>query len=476
MLFDKKNHIEVNNLIIESENDNLFEKSYDKIIKLQNNWRAYKARLNFSKVKSEKKFNYENIPGLELSQNQIINRSTVLMEETEKKLGQFDPQKKLSLYTNNLILSSNLNNNSNNNLNLNSYRGNYNSNGNNNYYNIINNQLNNNSINISKNNSFKENSSACDNNDKNNISSEKEIYIPLRITSILYPDNTIYSGSFNLKWEKHGFGTLYTKYNEKISGFFKEDKLNGRGRIIYPEGDYFEGEFVDDKLCGYGEYSNIEGIKYIGEWKDDMKNGFGEEIHYDGTVYVGEFKNDLKHGKGRFKWQNGNIFEGNLIKNQIEGIGKMVFYDNQFYKGEWKTNKIDGRGIFIWPDKKVYIGNYKNEKKWGYGIFVWPNGRRYEGQWLNGKQHGFGICYWNQKKQLSEWRLGKKQKMENDSIEEMKNKIINIIFNTTEILEFLKSIGLEIDANFGYIKIESIKILNELSAPPINNENFLKKM
>lgn len=405
VLLEKKNYIEINNIIVEAQELELI-KSTEKIIKLQNNWRGYKVRSKYLKIKEETKFNFAKIPGLELSLNQIINKSTPLMEETEKKLGPFETKRNSSKGSNKNTLSDNKN---------------------------------------------------------------SKIYnIHLKNTSILYQDNTIYTGSFNLKWEKHGFGTLFTKENAKICGFFKEDKLNGQGRIIYPEGDYFEGNFIDDKICGYGEYVNPEGVKYKGEWKDDMKNGYGEEIHSDGTIFTGEFVDDLKHGKGKFIWPDKTIYEGGIVKNQIEGIGKMIFPARQFYKGEWKSNKIEGRGIFIWPDKKVYIGNYKNEKKWGFGIFIWPNGRRYEGQWLNGKQHGFGICYHNNKKQLSEWRLGKRQKMAHDSIDDMKNKIIQINTNILELIAFFRTLDLDIDDSYSYIKIEDIQIIYELSAPPTN--------
>lgn len=495
LIADKKNNVEISNLLMienneQTQNENLFfEKAEEKIIVLQNNWRCYKARTNVSKAKSEKYFNLAKIPGLELSQNQMINRCTPLMEEVEKKLGSFDQSKKkvFNPFANFAASSKNVNPNTN-----------FNCNDNNNNVNFI--SISNSNINVTSNNnignlqakdSYKSmqninesnmNSSnnIINNNNNNSICLEKEdpekkdsFKTPLRITSILYQDNTIYSGSFNYKWEKHGFGTLYTKENAKISGFFCENKLCGRGRIIYPEGDYFEGEFSEDKLSGFGEYVNLEGIKYRGEWKDDMKNGFGEESHLDGTFFAGEFFNDLKHGKGRFQWPDGSVYEGSLDKNQIEGVGKITFFDGQFFKGEWRMNKIEGKGVFVWPDKKVYIGCYKNEKKWGYGVFIWPNGKRYEGQWLNGKQHGFGICYWNQKKQLSEWRLGKKQKMQSDSVEEMKNKIMQINLNVSEIIAFCKTLGLEIDENFNFIKIEGIHILYELSATPTNNERFL---
>ena len=45
-------------------------------------------------------------------------------------------------------------------------------------------------------------------------------------------------------------------------GFYKDDKLHGFGRVIYP-GGYFIGEFADDNPL-YGKSVYIDGNEYTG--------------------------------------------------------------------------------------------------------------------------------------------------------------------------------------------------------------------
>jgi hypothetical protein len=44
---------------------------------------------------------------------------------------------------------------------------------------------------------------------------------------------------------------------------------NGKGRLIYENGDFYEGELQNDKAINLGIYINDNGSKYIGEWFDD---------------------------------------------------------------------------------------------------------------------------------------------------------------------------------------------------------------
>ena len=49
-------------------------------------------------------------------------------------------------------------------------------------------------------------------------------------------------------------------------GYWKDNKANGRGRLIHPNGDAYEGEWKDDKAHGKGVYYNYDGSNYMGEW------------------------------------------------------------------------------------------------------------------------------------------------------------------------------------------------------------------
>jgi len=42
-------------------------------------------------------------------------------------------------------------------------------------------------------------------------------------------------------------------------GFWKNDKANGKGRLIHADRDVYEGDWVDDKAEGYGIYHHSDG-------------------------------------------------------------------------------------------------------------------------------------------------------------------------------------------------------------------------
>ena len=75
--------------------------------------------------------------------------------------------------------------------------------------------------------------------------------------------------------------------------------MNGKGIIYYKNGKIkYDGEFINDKLEGKGKYISENGDYYIGEFKKGLKHGKGT-IYYKNisTKYDGEFINDELKGK-----------------------------------------------------------------------------------------------------------------------------------------------------------------------------------
>jgi hypothetical protein len=59
--------------------------------------------------------------------------------------------------------------------------------------------------------------------------------------SILFQNNTIYKGSWSYLGKRQGYG-IYIDYDGlKYSGFWLDDKMHGRGRLVFDKTDYFEG-------------------------------------------------------------------------------------------------------------------------------------------------------------------------------------------------------------------------------------------
>ncbi len=155
---------------------------------------------------------------------------------------------------------------------------------------------------------------------------------------------------------------------------------------------------------------NKNGGIYIGQWLNDKQNGLGDEIFPDGSRYIGEYLNGNRNGKGKFTWKDGSYYEGDFETNKIQGNGIYRWRNGKVYYGNWFDNKMNGVGLFLWPDKKKYLGEYLKDKKNGVGIFIWPDGRKYLGKWKKGKQHGIGIFKSNNIIQYGEWDYGKRIK------------------------------------------------------------------
>ena len=228
--------------------------------------------------------------------------------------------------------------------------------------------------------------------------------IQVKLIRLSFPNLGEYSGEWNpSKKERHGRGIQLWNDNTIYIGQWKNDKINGKGKLTNPIGDYYEGDFINDNAEGYGSYIHKEGSSYFGMWKNNRQEGQGKEIWPDKTEYEGDYKNGEKNGKGKLKLNDGSYYIGDFFHNQIHGKGKYYWFDKKKYEGDWKNNMMDGEGEFHWADGKVYIGHYVKDEKNGFGELKWPSGKIYKGMWKNGKQHGEGEVF-NPKDNL--WRKG----------------------------------------------------------------------
>ena len=234
----------------------------------------------------------------------------------------------------------------------------------------------------------------------NFILSEKESFYIKNIVSknnltkklLHYKDNCYYLGFIDKNnFNKELFGTYYYNDGSIYKGFFENDKINGRGRLILINRFIYEGDFEDGLFNGFGKLCTINGLKYEGNWKNDMQDGFGVEKYIDGSCYSGTFKKGIKYGKGKLIFKNGDLYEGDFENDEMTGWGIFKRKDGKIYYGMVKNHLIEGIGVFIWKDNKRYIGEYHNELKDGFGIFYTNDGRNYAGFWKEGKQNDIGI-------------------------------------------------------------------------------------
>jgi len=90
------------------------------------------------------------------------------------------------------------------------------------------------------------------------------------------------------------FGEYST--NEGTStGEWLNDRLNGKGSIVWSDGSSYFGEFLDGDFHGLGTYDWGDGEKYVGEyyeggWDKGLRHGWGKIVHSgDGGITEGEF-------------------------------------------------------------------------------------------------------------------------------------------------------------------------------------------
>ena len=98
--------------------------------------------------------------------------------------------------------------------------------------------------------------------------------------------------------------------------------INGKGKVIYPNGDTYEGDFVNNIPDGFGTFTEI-----------------------NGNVYAGQMSKSEFQGKGKFFWKSGSVYEGNFVKNKREGEGKTTSADGSYFTGFYKGDWRDGFGI-----------------------------------------------------------------------------------------------------------------------------------
>ena len=190
-----------------------------------------------------------------------------------------------------------------------------------------------------------------------------------------YSDGTIEGETKNGKLE--GQGKITYPDGTIVEGEFKDDLLNGNGRIFVSRengGDVIEGEFKNNKLNGQGKWNSKTGRIIEGEFKDNLLNGKGKITYPDGSVIEGDWKNGYLNGKCKINYVSGRIYEGDCKHNMKKGVGEK-----------------NGLGKMRYPDGSVYEGSYKNDKRNGYGKFTDPaDGTVYEGEWEDGQRHGQG--------------------------------------------------------------------------------------
>jgi hypothetical protein len=114
-----------------------------------------------------------------------------------------------------------------------------------------------------------------------------------------------------------------TRFYGEFSGFAPAD---GRGSMIYTNGDRYDGEFRGGKRNGCGTFTFANRRSYVGQFRDDQFQGQGIWTLENGDRYIGEFRDNKCEGQGTFIsidgsqktgiWENGDLMGDNLSCNR----------------------------------------------------------------------------------------------------------------------------------------------------------------
>lgn len=157
-----------------------------------------------------------------------------------------------------------------------------------------------------------------------------------------YKDGTKHKGKWreNKKYGKFIFIYPHGTYTEQE---WNDDKQIGEdSELIY----YFDNKIQGNKNIMY----DINGDKYKGEWASNFKDeekkdykpeGKGRMIYKNGDIYEGYWKQGKKEGIGKITYAyNKSTWEGNWYNDKKNGQG-IIFYENgTTLPGEWKDNQI----------------------------------------------------------------------------------------------------------------------------------------
>eukprot|EP01034_Spumella_vulgaris_P035452 gene35452-43713_t len=148
-------------------------------------------------------------------------------------------------------------------------------------------------------------------------------------------------------------------------------KTKIKGTIEYQNGNVYTGEHVNRIREDQGSLTLAKGgAVFSGEWRNDKQNGYGTAIYPDGGSYKGSWMDSKRNGYGvtQPEDQRHNVYTGEHIDRVREGHGTMTLaIGGTVFTGEWHDNRQNGHG--------TAKGEFKNGKQCGKGVTTLANGR-----------------------------------------------------------------------------------------------------
>lgn len=202
---------------------------------------------------------------------------------------------------------------------------------------------------------------------------------------------------------------------DNYRGEIKDGKKNGKGKMIYANGDIYDGDWKNDKYEGKGKIIYSNGGFQEGNWKNGKLFGWGKSSFPNGPIYEGEY-GKKENSERKLKLWNSYTNEWEICNSYSMGIGKYIYFDFNYLDKFGKSLQVHG-DVFegekrmveryqVWSNRffgkmfynvssnlnfsskgDVYEGEFDSDfKRDGMGKMTYANGIIYEGKWCENKR------------------------------------------------------------------------------------------
>uniref|UniRef100_A0A146M3M8 Alsin n=4 Tax=Lygus hesperus TaxID=30085 RepID=A0A146M3M8_LYGHE len=172
----------------------------------------------------------------------------------------------------------------------------------------------------------------------------------------------------------------------KYSGRWLVGKMEGSGKLEWPDGRIYSGQFHNNQYHGLGRMEIPGSSTYEGQWRDGSQNGHGVTKYDNGDVYCGYYKDGLENGhgmrkNGRFTQGQASVYVGEWLLGQKHGYGVLNnLCTGEKYLGLWSGNLRNGPGLSVTLDGIYYEGTFSQDILTGRGVMVLDDGTHYDGE------------------------------------------------------------------------------------------------
>ena len=125
------------------------------------------------------------------------------------------------------------------------------------------------------------------------------------------------------------------------------------------KGEY-TGELIGTERTGSGQFDFDAGETYNGDWKNDVIDGKGSLNYPEKGKYTGEYKGGKRQGTGVFVWTNGDKYEGHWENDVIDGEGVLTKADGSRLEGTFSGGTLSSGKEEIKTESGSYTYTIEN--------------------------------------------------------------------------------------------------------------------